>query len=129
MRIIFFTNETALEKLISQGGDVRVCRNEDAHVHLKRDSADLQAPAVAPSRGEPPKTVGIRRHGGRVPPLSPPPNAIPAREAGSGHRPFPLIRVTPAPSLRPSGPAGDAASDRMNTNRPAGPIGGRGADA
>lgn len=79
-----------IQTQLSDGGGIRVLRNEDAWLYLKFDSATLQARVSGLSREE---AVAIRHYGWRIPVLSMFPNAISAWPVEPGYRHVPLFNI------------------------------------
>lgn len=82
-----------IQTQLSEGGSIRVFRNEDAWLYLKFDSASLQAQVTGLSREEAVEAVAIRHYGWRIPVLSMFPNAISARPVEPGYRHIPLFNI------------------------------------
>ena len=79
-----------IQTQLSDGGGIRVFRNEDAWLYLKFDSATLQARVTGLSREE---AVAIRYYGWWIPVLSMFPNAISAWPVEPGYRHIPLFNI------------------------------------
>ena len=82
-----------IQTKLSDGGGIRVFRNEDAWLYLKFDSATLQARVTGLSREEAVEAVAIRHYGWRIPVLSMFPNAISAWQVEPGYRHIPLFNI------------------------------------
>lgn len=82
-----------IQTQLSDGGGIRVFRNEDAWLYLKFDSATLQARVTGLSREEAVEAVAIRHYGWRIPVLSMFPNAISAWPVEPGYRHIPLFNI------------------------------------
>jgi hypothetical protein len=82
-----------IQTQLSDGGGIRVFRNEDAWLYLKFDSATLQARVTGLSREEAVEAVAIRHYGWRIPVLSMFPNAIAAWPVEPGYRHIPLFNI------------------------------------
>jgi len=82
-----------IQSQLSDGGGIRVFRNEDAWLYLKFDSATLQARVTGLSREESVEAVAIRHYGWRIPVLSIFPNAISAWPVEPNYRHVPLFNI------------------------------------
>lgn len=82
-----------IQSQLSDGGGIRVFRNEDAWLYLKFDSATLQARVTGLSREESVEAVAVRHYGWRIPVLSIFPNAISAWPVEPGYRHIPLFNI------------------------------------
>jgi hypothetical protein len=80
-----------IQTQLSDGGGIRVFRNEDAWLYLKFHSAALQARVTGLSREE---AVAIRHYGWRIPVLAMFPNAISAWPVEAGYRHIPLSNIS-----------------------------------